>query len=365
MASMSLREKVAQLSGVWVGVAATGADVAPQQHELAALPAPWEDLVAAGIGQLTRPFGSAPVDPVAGAQALAETQRTIMAASRWAIPALVHEECLTGLAAWRASVYPSPLCWGASFDPALVEQMGAQIGATMRRLGIHQGLAPVLDVTRDLRWGRVEETIGEDPFLVGTIGSAYVAGVQSAGVVATLKHFVGLLRLARRAATWPRCRSARASSPTCCCRRSRWRCVPGPRSVMNSYNDLDGVPVGGRPPLLTELLRDGSASPARWSPTTSRSPSCRPCTAWPSGPRPPGSRCRGDRRGTAPVECYGEPLLDAVEAGEVEVRWWTAPWRGCCGRSASSGCWTRTGPRTPGASDAATSDRGPRPGRAP
>ena len=99
---MTLREKVAQLSGVWVGVAATGADVAPQQHELAALPAPWEDLVAAGIGQLTRPFGSAPVDPVEGAQALAETQRTIMAANRWGIPALVHEECLTGTRGGRS-----------------------------------------------------------------------------------------------------------------------------------------------------------------------------------------------------------------------------------------------------------------------
>ena len=58
-------------------------------------------------------------------------------------------------------------------------------------LGVHQGLAPVLDVVRDLRWGRVEETIGEDPYLVGTIGSAYVRGLESAGVVATLKHFVG------------------------------------------------------------------------------------------------------------------------------------------------------------------------------
>src|ERR1700679_640539 len=88
-------------------------------------------------------------------------------------------------------VYPSPLCWGASLEPQLVEAMGAQIGRTMWALGIHQGLAPVLDVVRDLRWGRVEETIGEDPYLVGTIGSAYVRGLESAGIVSTLKHFVG------------------------------------------------------------------------------------------------------------------------------------------------------------------------------
>ena len=69
--------------------------------------------------------------------------------------------------------------------------MAAAIGTSMRAVGVHQGLAPVLDVTRDARWGRTEETIGEDPYLVGTIGTAYVTGLQSAGVQATLKHFAG------------------------------------------------------------------------------------------------------------------------------------------------------------------------------
>ena len=191
LATMTVREKVAQLFGVWVGVSPDDGEVAPHQHDFATLPVPWDQLIADGIGQLTRPFGTAPVDPVAGAASVAKAQRAILAAGRLGIPALVHEECLTGLAAWTAAVYPNPLCWGASFDPDLVERMGAQIGATMRRMGIHQGLAPVLDVTRDLRWGRVEETIGEDPLLVGTIAGAYVRGVQSAGVVATLKHFTG------------------------------------------------------------------------------------------------------------------------------------------------------------------------------
>ncbi len=67
--------------------------------------------------------------------------------------------------------------------------MAAAFGATMHAVGVHQGLAPVLDVTRDYRWGRTEETIGEDPYLVGTIGTAYVRGLQRAGVQATLKHF--------------------------------------------------------------------------------------------------------------------------------------------------------------------------------
>ena len=69
--------------------------------------------------------------------------------------------------------------------------MAAAIGRDMAALGVHQGLSPVLDVVRDYRWGRVEETIGEDPYLVGMLGAAYVRGLQSAGVLATLKHFAG------------------------------------------------------------------------------------------------------------------------------------------------------------------------------
>lgn len=69
--------------------------------------------------------------------------------------------------------------------------MAAAIGAGMRRVGVHQGLAPVLDVVRDYRWGRTEECIGEDPYLVGAIGTAYVQGLEGAGIVATLKHFAG------------------------------------------------------------------------------------------------------------------------------------------------------------------------------
>ena len=97
---------------------------------------------------------------------------------RFGIPAIAHEECLAGFAAWGATVYPVPLSWAASFDPELVREMAAAIGHDLRSVGMHQGLAPVLDVVRDLRWGRVEETIGEDPFLVGTVGAAYVTGLR-------------------------------------------------------------------------------------------------------------------------------------------------------------------------------------------
>ena len=255
IARMTLREKVAQLYGLWVGFDESGA-VAPHQHDFAAPTVDFHDLVRHGLGQLTRPYGTAPVDPKAGAERLALLQREIMDAGRFGIPALVHEECLTGLTVWRATIYPSPLCWGATFDPEMTEKMGAQIGRTLRKLGVHQGLAPVLDVARDLRWGRVEETIGEDPYLVGAIGSAYVRGLESEGVVSTLKHFVG----------YSASRAGRNFAPV----SIGWReladvLLPpfemalraGARSVMNSYNDIDGMPVAADATLLTHLLRAG------------------------------------------------------------------------------------------------------------
>ena len=169
---MTLAEKCGQLYGVWVGADAEGGEVAPHLHENLIEELDFEELIKSGLGQLTRPFGTAPVDPALGALSLARAQAAIRAANRFGIPALAHEECLAGFAAWGATIYPVPPAWGASFDPALVGEMAARIGRDLRSVGVHQGLAPVLDVARDLRWGRVEETIGEDPCLVGEIGAA-------------------------------------------------------------------------------------------------------------------------------------------------------------------------------------------------
>ena len=262
---------------------------------------------------------------------MARSQRQIIAAGRHGIPAMVHEECLTGLAAWQAPVYPSPLCWGATFDPDLIERMAAQIGATMRRLGVHQGLAPVLDVVRDLRWGRIEETIGEDPYLVGTIGSGYVRGLESAGVVATLKHFAG----------YSASRGGRNLAPVSIGPREladvllppfEMALRAGARSVMNSYTDLDGVPVAADPALLTDLLREdlrlhrhgGLRLLLRRVPAT-------PCTGWP-GPGRSGraGAARGDRRRTADRGLLRRPA--ARRAGgraDRSRRWSTGPLGGC------------------------------------
>ncbi|MGV9872943.1 beta-xylosidase/alpha-l-arabinosidase [Streptomyces cellulosae] len=255
IAAMTLEEKTAQLFGVWVGASADGGEVAPHQHEMED-PVDLDALLPTGLGQLTRPFGTVPVDPALGALSLARTQARIAASNRFRIPALAHDECLAGFAAWGATAYPVPLSWGAVFDPDLVRRMAAAIGRDMRSVGVHQGLAPVLDVVRDARWGRVEETIGEDPYLVGTIGTAYVQGLESAGIVATLKHFAG----------YSASRAGRNLAPASMGPRERADVVlppfemaireGGARSVMNAYTDTDGVPSAADESLLTGLLRD-------------------------------------------------------------------------------------------------------------
>ncbi|MFE4962197.1 glycoside hydrolase family 3 N-terminal domain-containing protein [Streptomyces sp. NPDC056660] len=252
---MTLEEKTAQLYGVWVGAATDGEGVAPLQREMTA-DYDWDELVTLGLGQLTRSFGTAPVDPALGARALARAQRRITAAGRFGIPAIAHEECLAGFTAWRATAYPVPLAWGAAFDPPLVEELGRSIGADLRSVGVHQGLAPVLDVVRDPRWGRVEETIGEDPYLVGTVGTAYVRGLESAGIIATLKHFAGYASSAGARNLAPVRAGVREFADVTLPPFEMALREGGARSVMAAYNETDGVPASADPRLLTELLRD-------------------------------------------------------------------------------------------------------------
>lgn len=257
LAAMTPEEKAGQLGSYWQRSPEEPDDtqVAPMEGEMSG-PASFADALEYGLGHITRVYGTTPVAVADGIADLRARQAHVVRVSRFGIPAIAHEECLTGFTAYGATVYPTPLAWGAAFDPALVEEMAAAIGRDLRSVGIDQGLAPVLDVVRDYRWGRVEESIGEDPYLVATTATAYVRGLQSSGLVATLKHFAG----------YSASRSARNHAPvTAGPRELAELLLPpfelavregGAGSVMASYAAVDGVPPTASRELLTTLLRD-------------------------------------------------------------------------------------------------------------
>ncbi|MDN0195171.1 glycoside hydrolase family 3 N-terminal domain-containing protein [Streptomyces sp. S.PNR 29] len=318
LSRMTLEEKTAQLYGVWVGADTEGDGVAPLQSEMTT-DYDWDELITHGLGQLTRPFGTAPVDPALGAQALARAQRRITEAGRFGIPALAHEECLAGFTAWKATAYPVPLAWGASFDPELVEEMARHIGRDLRSVGVHQGFAPVLDVVRDARWGRVEETIGEDPYLVGTIGAAYTRGLESAGIIATLKHFAGYASSAGARNLAPVRAGVREFADVTLPPFEMALREGGARSVMAAYTETDGVPVSADPGLLTDLLRQ------EWGFTGTVVADYFGIGFLESLHRVAGTPAEAAHAALAAgidvelptLKCYGKPLLEAVRAGDV------------------------------------------------
>lgn len=254
LAEMTLEEKAAQLGSAWRNSSVTGINVAPGQDVFTPATS-YEQARKDGLGHLTRPFGTRPAEPVQAARELADLQQDLLENTRLGIPAIVHEECLTGFTTYRATVFPTPLAWAATCDPGLIEAMAAAIGAGMRDGGVHQGLAPVLDVVRDHRWGRVEETLGEDPYLAGVVGSAYVRGLQGAGITATLKHFSG----------YSASQAGRNHAPVHMGPRELRDIMLVPfemaldaraGSVMTSYAEIDGIPATADAGLLTRLLRD-------------------------------------------------------------------------------------------------------------
>ncbi|MCK8435179.1 glycosyl hydrolase [Streptomyces sp. D2-8] len=321
LSRMTLEEKTAQLYGVWVGAATDGDGVAPHQHDMtvASSDDDWEELISHGLGQLTRSFGTAPVDPALGAQALARAQRRIAGAGRFGIPAIAHEECLAGFTAWQATAYPVPLAWGATWDPPLVEEMARRVGDDLRSAGVHQGLAPVLDVVRDPRWGRVEETIGEDPYLVGTVGTAYVRGLESAGVVATLKHFAGYASSAGARNLAPVRAGVREFADVTLPPFEMALREGGARSVMAAYTETDGVPASADPGLLTRLLRE------EWGFTGTVVADYFGIGFLQTLHRVAGTPAEAAHAALTAgidvelptVKCYGRPLLEAVRSGEV------------------------------------------------
>ena len=263
MDAMSLTDLAHQLGSYWLPADGDRPAPDPDAHEVAPMETeftselrPWPEAIDGGLGHLTRVYGTAPVSVADGAAKLSRLQSEVAAGNAFGIPAIAHEECLTGFTALGATVYPASIAWGATWRPELIEEMAAAIGSDLAAVGVHQGLSPLLDVVRDYRWGRVEETCGEDPYLVGSLGTAYVKGLQSAGVVATPKHFVG----------YSAGRAGRNHAPVSMGRRELEDVMlppfemalrlGGARSIMNSYCDVDGQPAAASADLLTGVLRD-------------------------------------------------------------------------------------------------------------
>lgn len=316
---MTLEEKCAQLYGLWRGVDADAGDMAPHQSEQVSEVSE-DEAIAHGLGQLTRPFGSAPVAAAEGAANLAALQRRIRSSSRFGIAALAHEECLTGFMAHGATIFPTALAWGATFDPELIGAMAQQIGVSMRSVGVHQGLAPVLDVVADSRWGRTEETMGEDPYLIGTLATAYVSGLQDAGIVATLKHFAGYSASHAARNFGPVFIGPRQFAETYLTPFEMAVRIGRARSVMPSYAANDGVATHANRELLQGVLRD------EWGFEGTVVSDYFGVNFLNSLQGVAADRSDAAALGLAggvdvelpSVDCYGEPLRAAVAAGRIE-----------------------------------------------
>jgi beta-glucosidase len=251
LSRMTLDEKIAQLGSYWVYELLNGLAFSPEKAQ---------NLLRNGIGHITRIGGASNVRPNESANLANSIQKFLIKNTRLGIPAVIHEECCSGYMARGATVFPQAIGVASTWEPKLVEAMSGVIRTQMRSVGAHHALAPVLDVARDARWGRVEETFGEDPYLIASLGVAYVKGLQgddlAQGIVATGKHFVGYgmseggmnwapphigLREMREVYLFPFEAAVREAKLA---------------SMMNAYHELDGVPCGSSKELLTGILRD-------------------------------------------------------------------------------------------------------------
>jgi beta-glucosidase len=216
-----------------------------------------------GLGQVGRPSDSGGgKNPRAMAELTNAIQRFFVENSRLGIPIIFHEECLHGHAGIDATSFSQPIGLGATFDPNLIERLFAMTAAEVRARGAQQALTPVVDVARDPRWGRVEETYGEDPYLNGVLGVAAVKGFQGDGkfkdkkhVIATLKHFAAHGQPEAGNNCAPVSISERHLRETFFATFKKALEEGGAISVMASYNEIDGVPSHASRWLLRDVLR--------------------------------------------------------------------------------------------------------------
>ncbi|MFZ0630413.1 MAG: glycoside hydrolase family 3 N-terminal domain-containing protein [Acidobacteriaceae bacterium] len=257
---MTLEEKAAQMLCVWQEKAQKLVNEKGEFDDAKAKKA-FRD--RRGLGQVGRPS-----DAGGGrnARQMAELtnaiQKFFLENSRLGIPVIFHEECLHGHAAPDGTSFPQPIALGASFNPDLVEQLFTMTALEARLRGAHHALTPVVDVAREPRWGRVEETYGEDPYLVSRLGIAAVRGFQGdrnfrdkRHVLATLKHFVGHGQPESGMNCAPANVSERVLRETFLYTFKEALREAGAVTVMASYNEVDGVPSHANKWLLRDVLR--------------------------------------------------------------------------------------------------------------
>ena len=260
LSRMTLEEKIAQMQCLWRRRADTLLDAAGR-FDAAKARAAFAD--GRGLGHVARPSDAGEgLTARQMAELTNDMQRFFIETSRLGIPVMFHEECLHGLAARESTSYPQPIGLAATFDPDLVERVYATTAAEARARGTHQALTPVVDVAREPRWGRVEETFGEDPYLVARMGVAAVRGFQGNAtfadkrhVIATLKHFAAHGQPESGMNCAPVNVSMRVLRETFL---STFRAAvqeAGALSVMPSYNEIDGVPSHASRWLLEDVLR--------------------------------------------------------------------------------------------------------------
>ena len=260
LSRMTLDEKVAQMTCVWQKKAETLVD-ADGSFDAKKAKAAFGH--RRGIGQVGRPSDAGKgLNARATAELTNAIQKFFLENTRLGIPVMFHEECLHGHAAIDATSFSQPIGLAATFDPQLVEQLFTMTAAEARVRGTHQALTPVVDVARDPRWGRVEETYGEDPYLVSRMGMAAVRGFQGDAtfrkqkrVIATMKHFAAHGQPESGTNCGPAAISMRVLRETFLFPFKEAIQKAGAISVMASYNEVDGVPSHANRWLLRDVLR--------------------------------------------------------------------------------------------------------------
>jgi beta-glucosidase len=327
LSRMTLPEKLAQLGSAWFPEISQadpldpGAGAARFTIDLEKA----HSRIGDGLGTLTRPAGSVGCTPDQAALLNNALQSYLLEHTRLGIPAVVHEECLAGLMARRATAFPQIIGLASAWNPDLVESVASVIRLQARAVGAHQGLAPVLDVNRDSRWGRLEETYGEDPYLAARLGTAYVKGLQGpdlkSGIAATGKHFAAH-GMPESGLNWaPVHLGERELRETYLFTFEAAVKEAGLASIMNTYHELDGIPGAASSWLLGDILRgewgfegivisDYNAIPMLVDYHH---------VAADKGE----AACQALRAGTdfelPQTDCYGAPLREAIDAGRLDV----------------------------------------------